>query len=150
MHICRHASHAARKNLSTFGHEPFQQIRIFVVDCFERDIDSTSRHWPVGATKGRTTFGRFRLHGCYFVSRCTVWRRKNGLYFFFSSRFDVRGLFLFRVVMYCETGLPRAFASVHSRMAISCGIAITPSLQLERLPLLRFPRLLPQSVRTKR
>src|SRR5947208_312340 len=30
----------------------------------------------------------------YFVSRCKVCRFKNGLYFFFSSRFGVRGLFL--------------------------------------------------------
>jgi len=35
----------------------------------------------------------------YFVSRCKVRRRKNGLYFFFSKRFGVRGLFLFRFVM---------------------------------------------------
>jgi hypothetical protein len=28
-----------------------------------------------------------------------VCRLKNGLYFFFSSRLGVRGLFLFRVVM---------------------------------------------------
>jgi len=35
----------------------------------------------------------------YLVSRCKVRFRKNGLYFFFSKRFGVRGLFLLRVVM---------------------------------------------------
>jgi len=43
-------------------------------------------------------FGGFWLHG-YLVSRCSVCRFMKGLYFFFSSRFGVRGLFLLRVVM---------------------------------------------------
>jgi hypothetical protein len=45
---------------------------------------------------------RFAVLGCmagYLVSRWSVCRFKNGLYFFFSSRFGVRGLFLLRVLM---------------------------------------------------
>src|SRR5437764_535107 len=83
------------------------------------------RRRGIGRLARRKAERRLGVLGCigyYFVSRCKVWRRKNGLYFFFSSRFGVRGLFLFRVVMYRETGLPSAFASVHSRITISCGI----------------------------
>jgi hypothetical protein len=53
------------------------------------------------------------------VSLCKVCRLKKGLYFFFSKRFGVRGLFLFLVVMYREAGFPSAFASVHSSVTIS-------------------------------
>src|SRR5207248_11574356 len=99
--------------------------------------------------KAERRLGVLGCIGCYFVSRCKVWRRKNGLNFFFSSRFGVRGLFLFRVVMYREGGLPRAFASVHSRITISCAIRITPSPQLaRRLPLPQLCRLPLQSVQT--
>src|SRR5438128_2814483 len=80
----------------------------------------------------------------YFVSRCKVCRFKNGLYFFFSSRLGVRGLFLFRVVIQRDGGLPSAFASVHSSVIISCAIFVTPSLQPARqVPPLRLRRLLP-------
>jgi hypothetical protein len=56
-----------------------------------------------------------------------VWRRRKGLYFFFSKRPGVFGLFLFRVLTYRETGLPSAFASVHSRMMMSLGITTSLS-----------------------
>src|SRR6266576_4098040 len=90
---------------------------------------------------------RLAVLGCidnYFVSRWSVCRFRNGLYFFFSSRLGVRGLFLFRVVMYREGGFPSAFASVHSSVIISCAIFITPSLRLAQLPLLRPHRLPPR------
>src|SRR5262249_7895680 len=86
----------------------------------------------------------------YFVSRCNVCRPKKGLYFFFSSRFGVRGLFLFRVVMKRDTGFPKDLASVHSKMTISCGIGVSPSLPSALLPLPPHRRLLPPSNRTKR
>src|SRR6266702_4738580 len=82
---------------------------------------------------------RLAVLGCidnYFVSRWSVCRFRNGLYFFFSSRLGVRGLFLFRVVMYRETGLSSAFASVHSRVIISCAIWIILSFRLVWLLLL--------------
>jgi hypothetical protein len=59
----------------------------------------------------------------YLTSRCNVCRRRKGLYFFFSNRPGVFGLFLFRVVIYRDTGFPWARASVHSRVTISRGMS---------------------------
>src|SRR6266481_5097395 len=86
-----------------------------------------SDDWRGGTRNGALAFLAASIIN-YLTSRCNVCRRKDGLYFFFSSRFGVRGLFLFRVVMYRDTGFPRALASVHSKMTISCGISVTPSL----------------------
>src|ERR1700751_2135571 len=86
------------------------------------------RRRGMGRLARRNAERRLGVLGCiddYLVSRCKVCRRKNGLYFFFSSRFGVRGLFLLRVVMYREGGLPNAFASVHARTIISCAIFVT-------------------------
>lgn len=52
----------------------------------------------------------------YRVSRCTVWRRRNGLYFFSSNRPCV--LLRFLVVIYRDGGLPSARASVHSNVIL--------------------------------
>jgi hypothetical protein len=60
------------------------------------------RRRGMGRLARRNAERRFGVFGCmvdYLVSRCKVRRRKNGLYFFFSKRFGVRGLFLLRVVM---------------------------------------------------
>ena len=95
----RHSGDAARKNLATFRDKLFQEIGILVIDRFEGDIDPTARHRPVGAAKSGTAFGCLGLHDDYFVSRCKVCLLRNGLYFFFSRRFGVWGLFLFRVLM---------------------------------------------------
>ena len=56
----------------------------------------------------------------YLISRWTVWRRRNGLNFLISS-FSVF-VFLFRVVVYREGGLPSLRASVHSIVMISRGM----------------------------
>src|SRR5215470_11866085 len=104
------------------------------------------RRLGMGRFARRNAERRLAVFGCipnYLVSRWSVCRRRNGLYFFFSSRFGVRGLFLFRVVMYREGGLPSAFASVHSRMTISCAIGIIPLLRLARRVLLPHLRRLP-------
>ncbi len=78
----------------------FQEIGIFVIDRFQGDVDPAARHGAIGAAERRTAFGSFGLH--LKLSRLAVERvplRKNGLYFFFSRRLGVRGLFLFRVVV---------------------------------------------------
>ena len=62
VHVRRHSSHAARKDLAAFRHKFLQQIGILVIDCFDRDIDAASRHRAVGAAKSGTAFGGFRLH----------------------------------------------------------------------------------------
>src|SRR5947208_17177750 len=104
------------------------------------------RRRGMGRFARRKAERRLAVLGCivnYFVSRWSVCRRRKGLNFFFSSRLGVRGLFLFRVVMYREAGFPSAFVSVHSRITISCAIQITPSPPLARpyalLPLRRPP-----------
>ncbi len=62
VHVCWHAGHAARKNLAAFADEFFQEIRIFVIDCFERNIDPTPWHWSISAAERGTALWRFWLH----------------------------------------------------------------------------------------
>jgi len=97
MQMRGHAGNAARKNLTALGDEFFQEIGIFIIDSLNGNVDSPTGHGAIRAAKSGTAFGCFRTY--HLVSRCNVCRLKNGLYFFFSSRLGVRGLFLFRVVM---------------------------------------------------
>jgi hypothetical protein len=97
MQMRGHAGDTAWKNFAALRDEFFQEIGILVIDSLNGNVDSPARHGAIGAPKGGTAFGGFRPH--HLVSRCNVCRLKNGLYFFFSRRFGVRGLFLFRVVM---------------------------------------------------
>jgi hypothetical protein len=97
MQMRGHAGDAAWKNFAALRDEFFQEIWIFVIDSLNGNVDPPTRHGAIRPAKGGTAFGGFRAH--HFVSRCNVCRLKNGLYFFFSSRLGVRGLFLLRVVM---------------------------------------------------
>jgi hypothetical protein len=92
-----HTSDTAWKNFAALCDEFLQEIWVFVIDSLKGNVDSPARHGAIGPAEGRTAFGSFRTY--HLVSRCKVCRLKNGLYFFFSSRLGVRGLFLFRVVM---------------------------------------------------
>ena len=65
----RHAGDAAGKNFAALGHEFFQEIGIFVIDRFDRDVDPAAWHRAVGATESGTAFGGLGLHDRYFVSR---------------------------------------------------------------------------------
>jgi hypothetical protein len=97
MQVRRHAGDPAWKNFAALCDEFFQEIGIFVIDCLNGNVDSPTWHGAIGPAKGGTALGSFRSY--HLVSRCNVCRLKKGLYFFFSSRLGVRGLFLFRVVM---------------------------------------------------
>jgi hypothetical protein len=97
MQVRGHAGNAAWKNFAAFRNEFFEEIGIFIIDSLNGNVDSPARHGPIRPAECRTAFCGFRAH--HFVSRCRVCRLRNGLYFFFSSRLGVRGLFLFRVVM---------------------------------------------------
>ena len=97
MQMRRHSGDAAGKDFAALRHKFFQEIGIFVINSLNGDVDSPARHGAICPAKGGTAFGGFRTY--HLVSRCKVCRLKNGLYFFFSSRLGVRGLFLFRVVM---------------------------------------------------
>src|SRR5437879_4424427 len=97
MQMRRHASDAAWKNFAALCDKFFQEIGIFVIDSLNGNVDSPARHGAISPAKGRTAFGSFGTY--HLVSRCNVCRLKNGLYFFFSRRLGVRGLFLLRVVI---------------------------------------------------
>src|ERR1700736_5156276 len=58
----RHSGDAAGKNLAALGHEFFQEIGIFVIDRFDRDVDPAPGHGAIGAAKCRTAFGGLGLH----------------------------------------------------------------------------------------
>ena len=62
VHVRRHACDSPRQNFPALGHELFQQIGIFVIDCFRRDIDAAARHGTIGASKGGAAFGGLWLH----------------------------------------------------------------------------------------
>ena len=119
-----HAGDAAGKEFAALGQQAFEKLGILIVDCLRGEVDAAAGHRTVGATKRRATLRSLGLHGRLFdfaVKRLTL---QVGLYFFFSSRFGVRGLFLLRVEMYRERGLPSAFASVHSRMTKSWAMVL--------------------------
>ena len=62
VHVCRHSSHAARKDLTAFRHKFLEQIGILVIDGFDRNVDAAPRHGAISAAKSGTAFGGFRLH----------------------------------------------------------------------------------------
>jgi hypothetical protein len=63
MQMRRHASDAARENFAALGDKFFQHIRVFVINRFDRNVDSPPRHGAIRASKGGTTLGSFGLHG---------------------------------------------------------------------------------------
>ena len=92
-----HTGDSTRKNLATFGHEFLQEIRILVVDCFNRDVDAAARHRAIGTTKGRAPFGRFRLHGDLFrLAMEGVFTQKGIVFLLFQSIGRTRALFISR------------------------------------------------------
>jgi hypothetical protein len=65
MQMRRHAGDAARENFAAFGDKFFQHIRVFVINRFDRDVDSPARHGAIRASKCGTTLGSFGLHGWF-------------------------------------------------------------------------------------
>jgi hypothetical protein len=62
MHVRRHTGHASRQDFATLGHELFQQIRIFVIDRFARNINAAPRHSAISTTESGAAFGSLGLH----------------------------------------------------------------------------------------
>src|SRR5205814_5922162 len=62
MEVRRHAGDPAGKDLAALGHEFFQEIGIFVIDRFDRDVDPAPGHGAISAAKSGTAFGGLRLH----------------------------------------------------------------------------------------
>jgi hypothetical protein len=93
----RHASDAARKNFAAFGYEFFQEIRIFVIDRFDRDIDAPARHGAVGAAESGATFGGFRLHRRLLgFAVKSVFSKKRIVFFLLQSVWRARTFFIAR------------------------------------------------------
>src|SRR5271165_666999 len=96
-----HARYSARKNFPALSDKFLEEIRIFVVDCLCRDIDSTARHDAVCASEVRPAFGGFRFHRLFNlpVQGATVEKRIVFLFFqatgrvgaFLVSRRDIPG-----------------------------------------------------------
>ena len=97
MELGREAGDAAGQDFARFGHESLEDFGVLVIDGFQGDVDTTAGHRAVGTAEVGTALRSLRLHKRYLVSRWSVWRFKKGLYFFFSKRVGVLGLFLFRV-----------------------------------------------------
>src|SRR2546430_11590815 len=57
MEVRRHTGDAAGKNLAALGHEFFQEIGIFVIDSFNRDVDTAPGHGAIGTAKSGTAVG---------------------------------------------------------------------------------------------
>ena len=60
--VGRHAGDTAGENFAALGHEFFQEIGIFVIDRFDRDVDPAPGHGAIGAAKCGTAFGGLGLH----------------------------------------------------------------------------------------
>jgi hypothetical protein len=95
MQVRRHAGDATWKNFAAFGHELFQEIGIFVINRFNRDVDAAARHGAIGATKSGTTFGGFGLHEKLFrLPMERVLSQKGIVFFLFQSIGRARAFFV--------------------------------------------------------
>ena len=94
-----HAGVFARQDAALVGDILAEQVGVLEVQRIGGEIDLGFRARRAIFRRARTAFISvgmgFAGHN-YLISRCTVWRRKAGLYFFISS-FSVFN-FLFRVV----------------------------------------------------
>jgi len=63
MKVSRHPGHTAWKDLAALRDKFFQKVRIFIIDCFGRDINPATRHDSICAAKIGPAFGVFRFHG---------------------------------------------------------------------------------------
>src|SRR5882762_3551503 len=129
----------SRQNSPLVGDELLQKIDVFEIQRIDRKVDLGfgPRGADLGDSRSGTAAAAFAFFGAcfawhrvgsYLISRCTVWRRKAGLYFLISS-FSVFN-FLLRVVVYREGDLPSFRASVHSIVMISRGIDLFFFLRL--------------------
>ena len=62
MQVRGHAGDAARENFTTLGDKFLEEIRVFVVDRLDGNINAAAGHRAIGAAKSGTTFGSFRFH----------------------------------------------------------------------------------------
>src|SRR5262249_4927163 len=94
------------QDAALIGDELLEQVDVLIIQRIDREVDlglgtndaglASAAAAVAVATAGFVGVG-FAWHRVYLISRCSVWRRRNGLYFF-SSTFSVWS-FLLRVVM---------------------------------------------------
>ena len=107
MQVRRHAGDAARKNLAAFGHEFLQEIGILIIDCFNGDVDATTRHRAIGTAEGGTAFGCFRLHGGLLgLAMERVLPQEPIVFFLFQTIWRLR-TFLVSLAHVTRNGLPK-------------------------------------------
>src|SRR5437660_2397113 len=99
----RQAGVFARKDAAGFGDKLLEQIDVFVIERIGSEINlglgsRGADFHDASSPRAATRFVNVGLarHEPYLISRCNVWRRRNGLYFL-SSIFSVFN-FLLRVV----------------------------------------------------
>jgi len=93
MQVCRHAGHAPWKNLATLSYELFQQIGIFIINRFDRDVDTAARHRAIGTAKSGAAFGSFRLHLFSFAME-RVFAQERIVFLFFEPVRGARTFFV--------------------------------------------------------
>src|SRR5215472_3776831 len=62
MKVGWHSGDSAWKDLAAFGYKFFEQIRIFVIECFCRYVNPAARHDSIRTAKIGPAFGVFRFH----------------------------------------------------------------------------------------
>jgi len=66
VHVRGHASDAAWNDFPSFGNKPFQEIRVFVIDGLDREVNPAAGHRAVCAPEVRAALWCFWLHGWLF------------------------------------------------------------------------------------
>jgi hypothetical protein len=62
MKVGWHSGDPTWEDLAAFGYKFFQEIRIFVIECFCCDINPATRHDSIRTAKIGPAFGVFRFH----------------------------------------------------------------------------------------
>lgn len=90
-----HTRYTTRQNFSAFCDEAFEQIGIFVIDCFEVQIHAAAWHGSIGAAEVRAALWCFRLHGVLFDFAVECMAVQMGIeLFLFEPVWCARALFV--------------------------------------------------------
>jgi hypothetical protein len=89
-----HPSDAPWQNLATFGDKFSQKIRIFVIDGFGRDINTTPRHDPVCASKIRPPLCIFWFHCSLDLPMEGTPSKERIVFFLLETAGSVRAFFV--------------------------------------------------------
>lgn len=66
MQVSGHPCDATRDDLSAFRNKATEQIRVFVINRFDCEVDAPAGHRAVRSAEIRTALWRFRLHDILF------------------------------------------------------------------------------------